>query len=115
MKAAIFHSPRNITTEEVEMPTISAKDILIKVKSCCICGSDLHMYKLGLYADIITRKTDRGGIPGHEFSGEIVDVGSEVKDLAVGDRVSAYTNGGMAEYVPLSPVFPGRNEFKIPD
>jgi 2-desacetyl-2-hydroxyethyl bacteriochlorophyllide A dehydrogenase len=115
MKAAIFHSPRKITTEEVEMPTLSPKGILIKVKSCCICGSDLHMYKLGLFTDVITRKTDQGGIPGHEFSGEIVEVGSEVKDLAVGDRVSAYTNGGMAEYVPLDQAFPGRNVFKIPD
>jgi len=115
MKAAIYHSPRKVTTEEVEMPTITSKGILIKVKTCCICGSDLHMYKLGLYTEVITRKSEGGLIPGHEFSGEIVEVGSEVQGLEVGDRVSAYTNGGMAEYVPLNQVYPGMNVLKIPD
>jgi len=115
MKAAIFHSPRKVTTETVEKPAIGPSDILIKVHSCCICGSDLHMYKLGLFSDYICRVSDAGLIPGHEFSGEVVEVGSEVKGLTVGDRVAAYTNGGMAEYVPLGPALPGLNVFKIPD
>lgn len=115
MKAAIFHEPRNITTEEVEKPSVAPNGILIKVKSCCICGSDLHMYKLGLFTDVITRVSEGGRIPGHEFSGDIVEVGSEVTDLAIGDRVAAYANGGMAEYVPITPALPGRNVYKIPD
>jgi 2-desacetyl-2-hydroxyethyl bacteriochlorophyllide A dehydrogenase len=115
MKAAIYHSPRKITVEQVDMPTAPTNGILIKVKSCCICGSDLHMYKLGLFSDLITRKTEQGGIPGHEYCGEVVEVGSEVKNIAVGDRVSAYSNGGMAEFVPVGPVHLGMNVFKIPE
>ena len=115
MKAAIFHSPRNVTTETVKKPVIGPSDILIKVSSCCICGSDLHMYKLGLFADHICRVSEAGRIPGHEYSGVVVEVGSEVKDIDVGDRVVAYTSGGMAEYVPVSPALSGMNVYKIPD
>ncbi len=115
MKAAIFHSPRKVTTEVVDKPTISASDILIKVHSCCICGSDLHMYKLGLFSNVICRDSGGGLIPGHEYSGDVVEVGSKVKDIAVGDRVVAYTSGGMAEYVPVSPALAGMNVYKIPD
>jgi len=115
MKAAIFHGPMNVSTETVDRPAIKPTDILIKVRSCCICGSDLHMYKLGLFTDIICRNSEGGLIPGHEFSGDVTEVGTEVKGLAVGDRVIAYTNGGMAEYVPVSPALPGMNVYKIPD
>lgn len=115
MKAAIFHSPRKVTTEIVDKPAIGASDILIRVRSCCICGSDLHMYKLGLFSNIICRESDGGLIPGHEYSGDVVEVGSDIKDIAVGDRVAAYTNGGMAEYVPVSPALAGMNVYKIPD
>ena len=115
MKAAIFHSPRKVTTETVDKPTIGASDILIRVHSCCICGSDLHMYKLGLFSDIICRNSDGRLIPGHEYSGDVVEIGSDVKDIAVGDRVSAYSSGGMAEYVPVSPALFGMNVYKIPD
>jgi 2-desacetyl-2-hydroxyethyl bacteriochlorophyllide A dehydrogenase len=115
MKAAIFHAPKNVSTEEVDKPSIKLSDILIKVQYCCICGSDLHMYKLGLFSEMICRKSEGGLIPGHEFSGDIVEVGTEVEGLAVGDRVVAYTNGGMAEYVPVSPALPGKNVYKIPD
>ncbi|MCP4752213.1 MAG: zinc-binding dehydrogenase [Proteobacteria bacterium] len=115
MKAAIYHEPKNVTTETVEKPTIGPEGILIRVRSCCICGSDLHMYKLGLFTDILCLKSEGGLIPGHEFSGDVVEVGDQVKDFAVGDRVVAYGNGGLAEYVPVSPVRPGLNVYKIPD
>ena len=115
MKAVIFHSPGNITTETAERPTIGPSDILIGVRSCCICGSDLHMYKLGLFTEMLCRNSDAGPIPGHEFSGDIVEVGDQVKDLKVGDRVVAYTRGGMAEFVPVSHALSGRNVYRIPD
>jgi 2-desacetyl-2-hydroxyethyl bacteriochlorophyllide A dehydrogenase len=115
MKAAIFHAPRNVTTENVSIPSITSEDILIKVQSCCICGSDLHMYKLGLHSEIVCRRSEKGLIPGHEFSGDVVEVGADVEGLSVGDRVVAFTNGGMAEYVPVSPALPGQNVHKIPD
>ncbi|MBW1643524.1 MAG: zinc-binding dehydrogenase [Deltaproteobacteria bacterium] len=115
MKAVIFHDPRNVTTENVDKPAITSADILIKVQSSCICGSDLHMYKLGLHSEIVCRKSESGLIPGHEFSGDVVEVGAEVEGLAVGDRVIAYTNGGMAEYVPVSAALLCMNVYKIPD
>lgn len=80
MKAAVFYGARDLRVEEVEEPEIGRDDILIKVKACGICGSDLHSYKLG----IMTRP---GWIMGHEVSGEVVRVGGNVKGIKVGDRV----------------------------
>ena len=57
MKAAIYHDPRDIKTEEVEMPEINDNEILVKVKACGICGTDLHMYKIGLFLIWITLKS----------------------------------------------------------
>jgi 2-desacetyl-2-hydroxyethyl bacteriochlorophyllide A dehydrogenase len=115
MKAAIFHGPMEISQETLEQPAIGPTDVLIKVRSCCICGSDLHMYKLGLFIDIICRKSEGKLVPGHEFSGDIVAAGDQVEGLAAGDRVVAFCNGGMAEMVPVSPALVGANVFKIPD
>lgn len=114
MKAAIFHGPMDIRMEEIDTPAIQPTDILIKVDACGICGSDLHMYKLGLFTDIICKSTPQGLVPGHEFCGEIVEIGSEVQGLNVGDRVAAFANGGFAEYAAVT-AHPGFNVFKIPD
>ncbi len=113
MKAACYHGPMNISTEEVEKPEIGVGDILVMVKACGICGSDLHMYRLGLFNEALCRPSEKGGIPGHEFSGEVVEVGDYVKGFAVGDRVAANYHGGMAEYAPV-PVLPGLTVIKIP-
>ncbi|MBD3646412.1 MAG: zinc-binding dehydrogenase [Pseudomonadales bacterium] len=115
MKAAIYHGPLQVTTEDIEQPDIGPEDILVRVHACGICGSDLHLYKLGMFVDQLCRKSPGGLIPGHEFSGEIVDVGSKVTDMAIGDRVVAFTFGGMAEYVPVSPARLGFNVHKVPD
>ena len=113
MRAAVFYGPRDVRTEEVEMPKIEDNEILVKVKACGICGSDLHMYKLGLFSDTLCRPLKKGGIPGHEFSGDVVKVGRKVRRIKEGDRVAAIYNGGMAEYIPV-PVFPGLTVHKIP-
>jgi len=113
MKAAVFYGPRDIKTEEVQIPEIGDNEILLKVKACGICGSDLHMYKLGLFGDILCRPLERGGIPGHEISGEVVKVGSQVQEVNEGDRVAAVGNGGMSEYAPIT-VFKGFNVVKLP-
>ncbi len=114
MKAVIYHAPMKITTEEVPMPKIGDADILVKVHACGICGSDLHMYRLGVFAEALCRPAEGGMIPGHEFSGEVVEVGANVSGIAVGDRVTALTFGGMAEYVPVSPAYLGLNVYKVP-
>ncbi|MFX0081764.1 MAG: zinc-binding dehydrogenase [Candidatus Hodarchaeota archaeon] len=113
MKAAVFYGPRDIRTEEVEKPKIQDNEILIKVKACGICGSDLHMYKLNLFTLVLVRPLAMGGIPGHEFSGYVEKVGNKVNGIKEGDRVVALNAGGMAEYVPV-PVLEGFNVYKIP-
>jgi len=115
MKAAIYHEPMKITAGEAPVPKIGNMDILVRVHACGICGSDLHMYRLGVFADALCRPSEAGKIPGHEFGGEVVEVGADVSGINVGDRVVALTFGGMAEYVPVTPAFLGLNVYKIPD
>jgi threonine dehydrogenase-like Zn-dependent dehydrogenase len=72
----------DVRVEEVPDPQIlNTKDIIVKVTSTAICGSDLHLYN----GYVPTMK--EYDILGHEFMGEVVDVGSEVQRLKVGDRV----------------------------
>jgi threonine dehydrogenase-like Zn-dependent dehydrogenase len=82
MKAAVFYGPRDLRVEMVPIPKAGPKDVLIKVKACGICGSDLHSYKLGLFIE-------PGQIMGHEYIGEVVEVGTEVEGVSVGERVTA--------------------------
>jgi threonine dehydrogenase-like Zn-dependent dehydrogenase len=82
MKANCWIDKRTVRVEEVPDPTIeSARDAIVRITSTAICGSDLHLYN-GL---VPTMKS--GDILGHEFMGEVVEVGSAVDNLAVGDRV----------------------------
>jgi threonine 3-dehydrogenase len=72
--------------EEVPVPKIGPKDILVKVRKTAICGTDLHIYKW----DEWSQRTIKTPMTiGHEFVGEIVELGAEVKDWKVGERVSA--------------------------
>ena len=64
MKAAVFHGPRDIRVEMVECPRIEASDVLLKVMACGICGTDIHIYKKGVFMDL-----KEPHIMGHEWSG----------------------------------------------
>ncbi len=125
-----------IWLEEIPEPSIGPNDVLIKIAKTAICGTDMHIYNWDAWA----RKT----IPvpmavGHEYCGRIIEVGSEVKGLAVGDRVSGEGHitcghcrncragrrhlcrntvgvgvnrpGAFAEYLAI----PADNAFKLPD
>lgn len=82
MKALCWHGKSDIRCEEVPDPKIEhPRDAIVKVSSCAICGSDLHLY------DGFMPGMRSGDIMGHEFMGEVVEVGSENKKLKVGDRV----------------------------
>jgi 2-desacetyl-2-hydroxyethyl bacteriochlorophyllide A dehydrogenase len=82
MKALTFAGLEKISLETIADPAIvDAKDAIVKVSHCSICGSDLHVYH-GRETGI-----DHHTAMGHEFTGEIVDVGREVKSLKIGDRV----------------------------
>ncbi|AWM88180.1 zinc-dependent alcohol dehydrogenase [Microvirga sp. 17 mud 1-3] len=82
MKALRWYGKGDIRCESVPDPEIEeARDAIIKVTSCAICGSDLHLY------DHFMPGMEKGDIMGHETMGEVVEVGSSVKNLKVGDRV----------------------------
>ena len=115
-------------------PVLEPHSVIIKVKACGICGSDLHVYK---------REGQEGTIFGHEFSGTIEAVGKDVTGINVGERVTAVGfrpcgkcfwcsqgkfhrcsdmallgyqfPGAMAEYVDIPFAAAGRNVFRIPD
>ncbi len=82
MKAICWHGTKSVQVDTVPDPTLlNPRDAIVRVTSTAICGSDLHLYN-GL---IPTMKS--GDVLGHEFMGEIVELGSGVKNLSVGDRV----------------------------
>ena len=83
MKALVWHGTADIRYDTVPDPEIEQpRDAIVKVTSCAICGSDLHLY------DHFMPGMEKGDIMGHEFMGKVVDVGAEAKSaLKVGDRV----------------------------
>ncbi len=131
MKSAVFYGKNDIRIEEYQVPQIKDKEVLIKVMACGICGTDVHIYEGDKGAAATTPPT----ILGHEFAGIVVEKGSKVKDIQVGDRVcvdpnvlcgecyycksgvghfcteiigiGTTTNGGFAEYcaVPVKQVY----------
>lgn len=82
MKALCWHGKSDIRYETVPDPQIEhPRDAIINVSSCAICGSDLHLFHHFIPA------MESGDVVGHEFMGEVMEVGSETRDLKVGDRV----------------------------
>jgi len=82
MKALCWHGKKDIRYDTVPDPVIEApRDAIIKMTSCAICGSDLHLF------DGFVPGMEHGDIMGHEFMGEVVEVGPGNAKLKVGDRV----------------------------
>ena len=82
MKALAWHGKGDIRCETVPDPAIEEdRDIIIRVTSCAICGSDLHIF------DGVIPEMRKGDIIGHETMGEVVEVGKAVSNLKKGDRV----------------------------
>lgn len=125
-----------IWMQDIDKPQVGHNDVLIKVNRTAICGTDIHIFKWDEWA----QKTVPVPLAvGHEFSGEIVDLGDEVKGFGIGDRVSAEGHitcgvcrncragrrhlcintvgvgvnraGAFAEYLAV----PAFNVFKLPD
>ncbi len=133
MKAAVFEEVGVVKVKEVPVPEIAPHEVLIRVKYTGICGTDWSIYNGWYSADKLPM------IPGHEFSGVIAKVGSQVKGYKEGDRVTAdinmscgtcyycirgdrllcpnftqlgiHTDGTFAEYVKA----PGANLHHLPD
>lgn len=82
MKALCWHGKRDLRYDTVPDPRIEhPRDAVVKVSTCAICGSDLHLF------DGVMPGMKSGDIVGHEFMGEVVEVGHDNKALKVGDRV----------------------------
>ncbi|NDJ78175.1 MAG: alcohol dehydrogenase catalytic domain-containing protein [Chloroflexi bacterium] len=82
MKAVVFRGPGQIACEDVPRPDVPPDGVLLKVTACGICGGDLRAFKHGL------RSEREWQILGHEISGVVAEVGTEVTDYAVGDRLA---------------------------
>ncbi|MCM3225549.1 2,3-butanediol dehydrogenase [Terribacillus saccharophilus] len=141
MKALRWHNQKDVRLEDIDEPVIKPNQVKMKVKWCGICGSDLHEYLGGpIFIPVDNPHPLTGEVApvtmGHEFSGEVVEVGPEVKDYQVGDRVvvepifathghqGAYNldkqmgflglaggGGGLSEYVAVDEEL----LFKLPD
>jgi len=137
MKALVkAEAAPGLTLQRVKKPEVGHNDLLIKIRKTAICGTDIHIWKWDDWA----RKTIPIGMHvGHEYVGEVVGMGSEVKGYKIGDRVSGEghitcgycrncragrvhlcrntvgvgvnRDGAFAEYL----VIPAFNAFKIPD
>ena len=132
MKAAVLEEVGKLTLKDAPVPQLKDNEVLIKVEVCSICGTDIKLYKGDYTANVPV-------ILGHEFSGEITELGKGVRDLKVGDRVvvdpnepcgkchwcksgkstfcknlAAYgvlSNGAFAEYIVVGE----KGTYKIPD
>ena len=135
MKGAVFYKKNDLKVEEVEKRSPASYEITLKVEYCGVCGTDRHIFDGAEGAGYTPPKT----VLGHEFSGVVVDVGEDVGDIAVGDRVCVDPNdmcgkcyyckqgmghfcenmigigtsvdGGFAEYCTVN----SKQVYKIPD
>ncbi len=139
MKAAIFYGPNEMRLEDVEKPNINESELLVKVNSSAVCGTDVRIYE-----GKKTKGVRTPSVIGHELVGTIAEVGSQVNDFSVGDRVGVMPvipcgkcyycmngkenvcqnrtaigyeyDGGFAEYVKIpSTALKSGNIVKLPD
>ena len=90
MLAAVYHGPNDLRVEDVPVPKIGSRELLVKVASASICGTDLRIFHGNhrMYPDGTIR------IPGHEVVGTIAEAGAEVENYSVGQRVFCAPNTG---------------------
>ncbi|GAA0078942.1 zinc-dependent alcohol dehydrogenase family protein [Clostridium sp. CTA-5] len=104
MKSAVFYGKHNMKIEEKELPVVGSEDVLVQVKACGVCGTDVHIYEGDKGAAEVTPPT----ILGHEFAGIVAKVGKNVTKYKEGDRVCVdpncycgncdYCRSGIAHY-----------------
>ncbi len=91
MKAAVYEGGKELVVKEVDMPEIvKDSDVLLRVKAAAICTSDMHVYFGAMGADLSEKL--RGRIPGHEYMGDVYEVGKGVDSVKPGDRVLVNQN-----------------------
>ena len=82
MRAAVYRAPDEVRTETVPVPEIGRGEVLVRIDTCGICGTDLKKIHTGSHS--------APRVFGHEMAGTIAAVGDEVRGFAVGDRVMAF-------------------------
>lgn len=124
MKALTYRDIGKVTYDEIDIPEYGDDGILVKVARAGICGSDIHAFTRGPLAGGLWGNDVQFG---HEFVGTVVEVGKNVADIAVGDRVwvnpdyakgdprKSCMAGGFAEYVATVDARLGISVFKLPD
>ncbi len=85
MQAVIFPQAETIAVERMPDPTCARDEVVVQVSRCGICGTDVHIYRNEYMSDFPL-------VPGHEFGGVVVEAGSDVTDVRVGDRVAVDPN-----------------------
>jgi len=91
MKAALVTDVHKVSIQEIERPVVKDDEVLIKVKTVGVCGSDLHLFR-GTHA---FRKPP--AILGHEIAGDVVEIGKSVKTVSIGDRVTVEPQYGCGD------------------
>src|SRR2546421_11574276 len=134
MMAAVLYGKEHLQVEPVAVPRIESGDILVRVKVALTCGTDVKVFRRGYHARMIVPPA----LFGHELSGDIVAVGTDVKGFRVGQRVVAansapclecyyckrglenlcddllFNNGAYAEYIRIPGRIVKRNMYEIP-
>ena len=87
MRAAVFNGKGEFSVRDVPYPKVEPEGVIVKVKAAGICGSDLHVYRRG----------GREGVLGHEFSGDVAEIGANVSGVKKGDRVTAMSGRGCGQ------------------
>lgn len=91
MKALVKHiKGEGAEIRTVDVPKIEDNEVLVKINAVSICGTDVHIYTWDAWSE--GRIKDVPYVFGHEFSGEVVELGSKVKSVCIGDHVSAETH-----------------------
>lgn len=85
MQAAVFTGPHKISVTDYTLPRLKPDELLIRVGACGVCGTDFHIFEGSAPAKPPV-------ILGHEYTGEVIDIGAEVRDIKSGDRVAVNPN-----------------------
>ena len=93
MKAIRYHGPKDIRLEELPTPQLGPDDVLIRVRAAGLCGTDLEIYD-GIMFYFTAGMSYTPITPGHEWSGDVVELGSNVTEFETGDRVTGECSVG---------------------
>lgn len=94
MKTAMLYGIKDLRVVQAEQPCPGDDDILVKIRACAVCPTDIRKYLTGNHS-----KLHYPVNVGHEWAGDVVEVGSRVQDFSVGMRVAGTARGGYAEYL----------------